>query len=35
MRAFGIEVIREMLGRDKISAHQVVKAIHGTTLVTN
>jgi N-methylhydantoinase A len=30
-----IEVIREMLERDGISAHQVVKAIHGTTLVTN
>jgi N-methylhydantoinase A len=30
-----IEVIREMLGRDKIAARQVVKAIHGTTLVTN
>jgi N-methylhydantoinase A len=30
-----IEVIREMLERDKIAARQVVKAIHGTTLVTN
>jgi len=30
-----IEVIREMLGRDKIAPRQVVKAIHGTTLVTN
>ena len=30
-----IEVIREMLERDKIGASQVGKAIHGTTLVTN
>ena len=30
-----IEVIRGMLERDKIAARQVVKAIHGTTLVTN
>jgi N-methylhydantoinase A len=30
-----IEVIREILERDRISAHQVAKAIHGTTLVTN
>jgi N-methylhydantoinase A len=30
-----IEVIREMLERDKIAARQVGKAIHGTTLVTN
>jgi len=30
-----IEVIREMLERDGIAPPQVVKAIHGTTLVTN
>ncbi len=30
-----IEVIREMIERDGIAARQVVKAIHGTTLVTN
>jgi len=29
------EVLREMLERDGISTHQVAKAIHGTTLVTN
>jgi len=29
------EVLREMLERDGIAARQVVKAIHGTTLVTN
>ncbi len=29
------EVIREMLERDGIAPRQVVKAIHGTTLVTN
>ena len=29
------EVIREMLERDGIAPPQVVKAIHGTTLVTN
>jgi len=30
-----LEVIREMLERDNIASRQVVKAIHGTTLVTN
>jgi N-methylhydantoinase A len=30
-----IEVLREMLERDGIAAGRVVKAIHGTTLVTN
>jgi N-methylhydantoinase A len=30
-----LEVIREMLERDGIAAPRVVKAIHGTTLVTN
>ena len=29
------EVLREMLERDGVAARQVVKAIHGTTLVTN
>jgi N-methylhydantoinase A len=30
-----IEVLGEMLERDRIAARQVAKAIHGTTLVTN
>jgi N-methylhydantoinase A len=30
-----IEVLGEMLDRDRIAARQVAKAIHGTTLVTN
>lgn len=30
-----IDVIREMLAREKIAAQEVAKAIHGTTLVSN
>jgi len=30
-----IDVIGEMLAREKIAAQEVIKAIHGTTLVTN